>query len=226
MRQPGHLSRLPHSTRHTALYDITSGTCRALTYYVYKYRLHSADETFNGDDHKQKAHKAHHYVVARLAEHAHKARGGAQDEVCKHVDKHYRAYQYALHRYCMGVAHQHDGVGYGARTAEHRYAQRRYRYVVGIGLYLVRVELHVRVACLQHVVAYLEDYHAAGYAEAVGGYAEEHEDKLAGKGEHDEDDERRDGGALYDRLALLLAHALGHGKKHGHRAERIGKRED
>lgn len=92
MRQPGHLSRLPHSTRHTALYDITSGTCRALTYYVYKYRLHSADETFNGDDHKQKAHKAHHDVVARLAEHAHKARGGAQDEVCKHVDKHYRAY--------------------------------------------------------------------------------------------------------------------------------------
>lgn len=201
MRQPGHLSRLPHSTRHTALYDITSGTCRALTYYVYKYRLHSADETFNGDDHKQKAHKAHHDVVARLAEHAHKARGGAQDEVCKHVDKHYRA-------------------------SEHRYAQRRYRYVVGIGLYLVRVELHVRVACLQHVVAYLEDYHAAGYAEAVGGYAEEHEDKLAGKGEHDEDDQRRDGGALYDRLALLLAHALGHGKKHGHRAERIGKRED
>lgn len=197
MRQPGHLSRLPHSTRHTALYYITSGTCRALTYYVYKYRLHSADETFNGDDHKQKAHKAHHDVVARLAEHAHKARGGAQDEVCKHVDKHYRAYQYALHRYCMGVAHQHDGVGYGARTAEHRYAQRRYRYVVGIGLYLVRVEFHVRVACLQHVVAYLEDYHAAGYAEAVGGYAEEHEDKLAGKGEHDDDDQRRDGGALY-----------------------------
>ena len=82
----------------------------ALTDSVYDDRLHAAHETFNGDDHKQKAHKAHHDVVARLAEHAHKARGRAQDKVCKHVDKHYRAYQYALHRYCMGVAHQHDGV--------------------------------------------------------------------------------------------------------------------
>ena len=90
-------------------------------------------------------------------------------------------------------------------------------------VYFLVLELGAGEPRLKHVVADFEDDDAAGYAETVGGYAEEHEDELAGEDEDDEDDEGRDGGALDDEAALLLAHALRHGEEHGHRAERVGK---
>lgn len=126
----------------------------------------------------------------------------------------------------MGVAHQHDGVGNGSRTANHGDAQRGYGDVVGIVLHLIGGDLCVCIACLQHVIADLKDDDATGNAESVGGYAEEHEDELAGKGEYDEDDKRRDGSSLDNRLALLFAHALCHREEYGHGAKWIGKGED
>lgn len=126
----------------------------------------------------------------------------------------------------MGIAHQHDGIGNGSRTANHGDAQWGYGDVVGIVLHLIGVDLGMRITCLQHVIADLKDDDAAGNAESVGGYAEEHEDELSGKGEYDEDNKRRDGSSFDDGLALLFAHALCHREEHRHGAKWIGKCED
>lgn len=179
-----------------------------------------------GDDHQDEAHEAHHDVVSRLAQHIDQSGGGTQDEVGDEVYQGDGAYQDALHLEGRGILHQHDGVGDGSRTAQHGDAQRCDGDVVGIGLDFLIVQLHGGVACLQHVEAYLEDDEAASNAESVGGDAEEHEEKLAGKGEDHDGDEGHQGGPPHDAAPFALVHALGHGEEHGHGAQRIGQREE
>ena len=175
-------------------------------------------EAFHANHHQDEAHEAHHDVVARLAQHIDQPGRGAQDEVSQQVDEGDGADQHAFQLYGLCILHQHDGIGDGTGSAEHGDAQRGDGDVVGVGLDFLVFQLHGRIACLQHIVANLEDDKSAGDAETVGGDAEELEQKLAGEGEDHDDDEGGQRGACHDEAALFLRHALGHGQKYGHGA--------
>ena len=198
----------------------------ALCQHIHQYGLHAAHEALHGNHHQDEAHKAHHDVVARLAQDVHQPGGGPEDEVGQQVDESNGADEHAFQFHGLRVLHQHDGVGDGTRAAEHRDAQRGDGDVVGVSLDFLVLQLHVGVAGLQHVIANLEDDDAACNAETIGGDAEELEQELTGEGEDHDDDEGREGGAGDDEAPFLLGHALSHGQEHGHGAQRVGQREE
>ena len=188
-------------------------------------RLETRDETLHGYHHQQQAHEAHHDVVACLAYNLHQASGGAQYEVGQGVDKSYGAYQHSFQSQRVGRFHEHDAVGYGSGAAEQRYGQRSDRDVVGVVLDLFVLELRVRHPRLKHVVADFQYHYAGGYAEAVGGDAEEFEEKLSEHREGQQRDERDECRSPDYGAALRFGHVLRHGQKHRHRAKRVGQGE-
>lgn len=186
----------------------------------------SGDKTFDGYHHENQTHKAHHDIVAGLAENLDKTGGCTEDEIGDEVDDGDGREEDELHAPVGSGVHEHDAVGDGSGAAEHGDGEGGDGNVVGVGGDFLVGQLCVGVARLKHVESDLEDDEAGGDAESVGGDAEEGEQELPADGESQKGDKGYDGGAADDACAFLLSHTLGHGEENWHGAEGIGESEE
>src|SRR3989442_661391 len=202
------------------------GTSGSVRYHAR--HLQAVDDELYGDGAQHEAHEPGEDAHARLPQPALDQRRGREREERDERGEGDRHVQRRRRDPALRAQGQHHHGGDGARSGEHRHAERQDADVLlrgALGL-LGRGFALAAAARLDHVEGVQPDQHAAGDLERPDGDAEELEDEAAAEGEQGEGDGARPRAAAGEHAPHRGAVPLRHGEEAGDDGEGIDDEED